>query len=115
MASLTINSNVESDFSILAFEDCQSLLDFSAASDLNFQAFVDWDNSMISVSMLTKIMYTINLLFELKKRADEDKVEFKLPKVGTLLNYQHNKFNKIPLFPTTVKKVTIKATSNLGS
>ncbi|OAD78096.1 hypothetical protein PHYBLDRAFT_141962 [Phycomyces blakesleeanus NRRL 1555(-)] len=96
MASLTINSNVESDFSILAFEDCQSLLDFSAAS-----AFVDWDNSMISVSMLTKIMYTINLLFELKKRADEDKVEFKLPKVGTLLNYQHNKFNKIPLFPTT--------------
>ncbi|KAL0097153.1 hypothetical protein J3Q64DRAFT_1857203 [Phycomyces blakesleeanus] len=132
MASLTINSNMESDLPTLAFEDCQSLLDFSAASGewnrsmppffpfqnlqtLVLQAFVDGDNSMISVSMLTKIMYTINLLFELKKRADEDKAEFKLPKVGTLLNYQHNKFNKISLFPTTVKKVTIKATSNLGS
>ncbi|KAI9028882.1 hypothetical protein CLU79DRAFT_736546 [Phycomyces nitens] len=132
MASSTIDSNRESDLPTLAFEDCQSLLDFSAASGewnrsvppffpfqnlqtLVLQAFVDGDDSMISVSMLTKIMYTINLLFELKKKADEAKAEFKLPKVGTLLNYQHNKFNKVPLFPTTVKKVTIKATSNLGS
>ncbi|OAD80297.1 hypothetical protein PHYBLDRAFT_137849 [Phycomyces blakesleeanus NRRL 1555(-)] len=95
----TINSNEESDLPTLAFEDCQSLLDFSATSD-------EWNRS---------VMYTINLLFELKKRADETKADFKLPKVGTLLNYQHNKFNKVPLFPTTIKKVTIKATSNLGS
>ncbi|KAL0079076.1 hypothetical protein J3Q64DRAFT_1839224 [Phycomyces blakesleeanus] len=60
-------------------------------------------------------MYTINLLFELKKKADKNKTEFKLPNVGTLLNYQHNKFNKIFLFPTTIKKVMIKATSNLNS
>ncbi|KAL0096841.1 hypothetical protein J3Q64DRAFT_1827922 [Phycomyces blakesleeanus] len=127
MASSTINSNKKSDLPTLAFEDCQSLLDFSAASDewnrsmppffpfqnlqtLVLQVFVDSNDSMISVSMLTKVMYTINLLFELKKRAD-----FKLPKVETLLNYQYNKFNKVPLSPTTVKKVTIKATSNLGS
>ncbi|KAL0075376.1 hypothetical protein F4703DRAFT_1798541 [Phycomyces blakesleeanus] len=105
MTSLKINSNKESDISTLAFEDCQSLLDCSAASVL--QAFVDGNDSMISVSMLTKVMYTINLLFELKKRADKTKADFKLPK--------HNKFNKVPLFPTTIKKVTIKATSNLGS
>ncbi|KAL0084967.1 C2H2-type zinc finger transcription factor [Phycomyces blakesleeanus] len=132
MASSTINSNEESDLPTLAFEDCQSLLDFSAASGewnqsvppffpfqnlqtLVLQAFVDGDNSMISVSMLTKVIYIINLLFELKKRADETKADFKLSKVGTLLNYQHNKFNKVSLFLTTVKKVTIKATSNLGS
>ncbi|OAD68452.1 hypothetical protein PHYBLDRAFT_173447 [Phycomyces blakesleeanus NRRL 1555(-)] len=82
---------------------------------LVLQVFVDRNDSMISVSILIKIMYTINLLFELKKKADKNKTEFKLPNVGTLLNYQHNKFNKIFLFPTTIKKVMIKATSNLNS
>jgi len=72
-------------------------------------ALVDGDNDMISRRILKKILFTINMLFTIKDRADHDNVSFKLPTLNSLLNFQHNKKNKIPVFPATHVEVRASA------
>lgn len=81
---------------------------FTTPQNLVMQALVDGDDDQLSRRQLKKLLYTMNLLLNLKEDAMKSNRKFDLPKLDNLWNFQTRKGNDIPVIKTSVKKTEVK-------